>query len=95
MENALKYGLRSSPRRLRIRAEVREDMLHVSVENTGEWLQRQPGEEARDSTGIGLNNVRRRVVLLCGETADLAVATPPGAVRVDVRLPFVPAAADA
>ena len=97
VENAIKYGLRSSPRplRLRIRAEVREDMLQVSVENTGEWLQRQPGEEARDSTGIGLNNVRRRVVLLCGETADLEVATPPGAVRVDVRLPFVPAAAGA
>lgn len=95
VENAIKYGLRSSPSplRLRIRAEVRGDMLHVSVENSGEWLQRKPGEEARDSTGIGLNNVRRRVVLLCGERAGLEVTTPPGAVSVDVRLPYEPAPA--
>lgn len=90
VENAIKYGLRSSPRplRLRIQAAVREGLLHVAVENSGEWFQRLPGEEARDSTGIGLNNVRRRVTLLCGERASLEVTTPPGAVRVEVRLPF-------
>lgn len=97
VENAIKYGIRSSarPLRLRIQAAIREDMLEVVVANTGEWLQRKPGEKARDSTGIGLNNVRRRVILLCGERSSLEVSTPPGWVRIEVRLPFEPAPADA
>lgn len=93
VENAIKYGIRSSPPplRVRVRAAVTEGRLRVVVENTGDWVERKPGEETRDSTGIGLNNVRRRLVLLCGETATLDVSGESGLVRVEVRLPFDPA----
>ena len=94
VENAIKYGLRTSPRplRLRVTARVQDGELFVAVENTGNWIQRRPGEQARDSTGIGLNNLRRRLVLLCGDTARLDVHTPEGAVRIEVRLPAPPPA---
>lgn len=90
VENALKYGFLSSPRplRLRVTARVTGGVLSITVENTGDWVERAPGAQSRESTGIGLNNVRRRLVLLCGEEAVLAVTHPPGAVRSEMRLPF-------
>jgi Histidine kinase len=92
VENAIKYGLRTSPRplRLRVDARVQDGELRVAVENSGNWLQRRPGETARDSTGLGLNNLRRRLALLCGENARLEVLTPEGAVRIEVRVPAPP-----
>lgn len=90
VENAVKYGIRTSPPPLRVRvsADVNAGWLVIGIENSGAWIERKPGEETRDSTGIGLNNVRRRLVLLCGESSSLEVTTPPGLVRVEVRLPF-------
>jgi len=95
IENALKYGLRSSPppMRLRILARVEAAELLIAIENTGAWVTRAPGEKARDSTGVGLVNLRRRLELLCGPTARLETLTPPGGVRVEIRLPFRPPAA--
>lgn len=94
IENALKYGFRTSPPplQLRVRARVEAGELIVAVENSGAWLARAPGEKARDSTGIGLANLRRRLELLCGPTARLVTTTPAGFVRLELRLPFVPPA---
>lgn len=92
VENAIKYGTRTSPLPLRIRvtAAVAGRELVVVVENTGRWL--EPGE-GRDlpSTGIGLTNLRRRLTLLCGPQAGLTVLPTGDGVRVEVRLPHVPA----
>ena len=93
VENAIKYGVRTSPLplRLRVEAQVVGKELIVAVENTGRWM--EPGEDGGlpASTGIGLANVRRRLVLLCGERAKLNVHTPEGRVRVEVRIPHVAA----
>lgn len=93
VENAIKYGLLTSPMplRLRVQAEVAGQELVVVVENTGRWLESAEGGQARSSTGIGLPNLRRRLVLLCGGQATLTVQTPGDRVRVEVRMPFVPA----
>lgn len=92
IENAIKYGLRTSPRPLRVRvtAQVVGGELVVVVENTGAWLDRVPGEKARDSTGIGLGNLRRRLELLCGPAAKLGTNSGGGLVRLEVRLPYTP-----
>ena len=94
IENAIKYGMRTSPLplRIRIQAGVENGALHLAVENNGAWVTRQPGETARDSTGIGLENLRRRLALLCGASARVEVATPPGAVRIEVRVPITQSA---
>lgn len=90
IENALKYGLRTSalPLQLRVSAAVSGKELSVVVENSGEWIVPSPEGESGDSTGIGLTNLRRRLVLLCGEHARLNVTTPAGMVRIEVRLPL-------
>lgn len=90
IENALKYGLRTStlPLQLRVTANVANEELSVVVENSGVWIVPSPDGESRDSTGIGLTNLRRRLVLLCGEQARLDITTPAGFVRIEVRLPL-------
>ncbi len=61
VENAIKYGGRTSPGvlRLRIVARAAGPALHVEIANTGAWL---PPVAARPgSTGIGLENLRQRL----------------------------------
>jgi hypothetical protein len=91
IENALKYGFRTSPLplRLRVEARVQATELVITVENSGRWISREPGEKAPDSTGIGLVNLRRRLELLCRPAARLETISGPDSVRVEVRLPFV------
>jgi hypothetical protein len=96
IENAIKYGFRTSPLPLRVRISARVDgpTLEVSVENTGEWRERAPGTDDPQSHGIGLSNLQRRLSLLYGDTAHFSVLHPPGLVRIVVRLPFVVAPVD-
>lgn len=84
VENAIKYGFQTSavPLQLRVCATMNGHILHASVENTGRWV--EPG--SRRSTGIGLNNLRRRLALLCGPDAEVSISLPGGTVRVDLQL---------
>ena len=65
IENAVKYGMRTSPMPLRVRlsASVKDGVLRVEVCNSGRWL--DPGRDAQEprpaGTGTGLDNVRRRL----------------------------------
>ncbi len=90
IENAIKYGLRTSPRPLQIRVTARIDgrRVLIAVENSGQWVERDAGNPRHDSTGIGLANLRRRLELLYDRDAGLEVTTPPGFIRVEVQLPF-------
>lgn len=83
LENAIKYGLRSPVRPLRvvISAAVERDVLAVSVTNSGEWI------EDETSTKTGLSNLRRRLDLLYPNAAALTIDARDGEVRAEVRLP--------
>lgn len=97
VENAIKYGIRSSPLplRLTITARTHDGTLVVAVENTGAWIEHPAGDKPRSSTGIGLANLRRRLELLYGDGARLEIATPAGSVRVEVTLPLTTESAPA
>ena len=64
VENAVKYGMQTSPMPLRIviKSDVRNDTLILEVCNSGYWIE-QDSEQAgqRDGTGIGLKNIRQRL----------------------------------
>jgi len=65
VENAVKYGMRTSSMPLKIRVTVSADdhRLSVSVCNTGKWI--EPGDYAASGnigTGTGLENVKKRLV---------------------------------
>lgn len=61
VENAIKYGSRTSPDvlRLRIAACRAGEVLHIEIANTGRWL--APDPTRPESTGIGLENLRQRL----------------------------------
>ncbi|NQX01260.1 histidine kinase [bacterium] len=70
LENAIKFGQRTSPRPLRItiHAQARPEGVVIEVTNSGKWVP----EGGLDSTGIGLVNLRRRLQLVCGDGANVA-----------------------
>ncbi len=59
VENAIKYGMRTSEMPLRIvaKAEVVDRTLRLEVSNTGAWV--EPSGPSPYSTGTGLNNIRK------------------------------------
>jgi integral membrane sensor domain MASE1 len=61
VENAIKYGSRTSPDVLRVRiaARLAGGSLHLEIANTGRWL--APDVTRPESTGIGLENLRQRL----------------------------------
>jgi len=60
VENAIKYGMETSPMPLEIviRAERLQHRLKLMISNTGKWL---PEGGVKSGTGTGLNNVRDRL----------------------------------
>jgi hypothetical protein len=64
VENAIKYGMKTSPMPLRIRilAAAVNGQLRIVIANTGTWLNSGSEAERRlNGTGTGLENVRARL----------------------------------
>lgn len=89
VENAIHYGMRTTPGRLAIAvtARIAGSDLEVEVCNTGNWVTDEDG-----SPGLALANLRRRLELF-DPSARLGVATGDGCVRVIASLPRREAAA--
>jgi LytS/YehU family sensor histidine kinase len=91
LENAFKFGPRTGgmPLRVAVTAFVQGEKLFIDVTNSGRWV--DPGGD--DSLGTGLANLRRRLVLLLGESATLELVQNPDTVVAQLRLPVISAAA--
>jgi len=64
VENAIKYGMKTSPMPLRIRihASAKNGLLRIMISNTGSWLDdRTEFERSFHGTGTGMENVRARL----------------------------------
>ncbi|MFD2256516.1 sensor histidine kinase [Luteolibacter algae] len=67
IENALKYGHRTSESPLKINIEIRaleEGYADVRVSNSGSWVEPDSGTELQKAEGNGLEILRRRLELL-------------------------------
>ncbi len=86
VENAIKYGRKTSPRlvHLAVTAEVRDRFLRVEVSNSGQWVDNPPP----GATRIGLINLRRKLSLLYGDRAALETRCEDGRVRVNLTVPL-------
>jgi LytS/YehU family sensor histidine kinase len=88
VENAVKYGGRTSPDHLEIRVRIAADGtggLRIEVANTGEWV----GEESahrRESTGLGLENLRQRLRRYYPDAHTLDTQSAGGWVRIVLHL---------
>lgn len=63
VENAVKYGMQTSPLPLQIRicASTGDGTLRLEVSNTGHWLQADRADPLEERTGIGLRLVREHL----------------------------------
>ena len=88
LENAIKYGQQTSsmPLKITIQAQLISDSIHLMVENTGSWVERNPNT----STGIGLKNLSRRLSLLYGVRATIRHERSAETVKAIVTIPIVP-----
>jgi LytS/YehU family sensor histidine kinase len=82
VENAVKHGVahRGASRPIAIAAQFESGCLQLCVENDGEWR----GEEVG---GIGLANLRERLLHAVGPQASCAIAAEGGRVRVFLEIP--------
>ena len=88
VENAIKYGGRTSPDVLQVNIRIlfENGVLLCEVANTGRWLERG-ATTVRESTGIGLDNLRQRLTTYYGAGAVMESREQAGWVLVRLRLP--------
>ncbi|MBI5767297.1 MAG: histidine kinase [Verrucomicrobia bacterium] len=90
VENAIKYGVNTSPDLLRVRLTARVEpgdpgALVLEVANTGAWVDPATARE-RGNTGLGLNNLKLRLERLRPGGHALATECREGWVIVRIRL---------
>jgi two-component system LytT family sensor kinase len=89
VENAIKYGMRTSPMPLTInlRAKILDGSLRIEVINTGKWIEPADSEgQMEDSTSTGLNNVRRRLENAFPGRHRFAIVEKEGKVHVQLDI---------
>jgi hypothetical protein len=87
VENAVKYGTRTSVERLTVRLHVRCEpggAISVEVANTGTWL--EPGSHSAPSHGIGLENLRQRLTRYFPSSHEFITVSSDGWVIMRLRL---------
>lgn len=87
IENAIKYGGRTSPGTLEVRVSLQVENGHLlcEVANTGTWVE-PSAQPAPTSTHIGLDNLRQRLARHYGPGCTLEIVRETGWVRMRLRL---------
>ena len=87
VENAIKHGLepKAEGGMLTVKAEVSHGKLAVTVADTGLGF----GRAATAGTGVGLANIRERLMLLYGAKASVTVSeNQPSGTKVTITVPY-------
>jgi LytS/YehU family sensor histidine kinase len=87
VENAIKHGLecKAEGGRIKVAAEVAHNKLRVTVSDDGVGFGVMPSK----GTGLGLTNIRERLKLLHGDSAQLHIsANSPSGVIATLELPY-------
>lgn len=90
VENGIKHGISKLPKGGSIRVEalrVGSDRLKLTVSNSGMYAPSDADEPP--STSIGMTNSRRRLDLLFGSQASIAISNQNGEVVCEIHIPIV------
>ncbi len=90
VENAIKYGRRTSPRPLIVHLIVSSlgaEEVQVEVSNTGKWIE---PSTANKVGGVGLENLKGRLSLLYPDSHSFRVSHEDGWVTVQIRIAVTP-----
>lgn len=90
VENAVKHGVatKRGPGRVSVRAEKVSGGLRITVEDTGIGFERSK-TRPQDGMGLGLDNVRRRLSLCYGPSAELRIHSNGAGTDVSFLVPDV------
>ena len=95
VENAIKHGIEPKPEggRVKVTAWVQNDQLWVEVDDTGVgFVDDDLLEVPTKGTGLGLNNIRERLLVLYGSKARLQLrGDDTKGTRVRIGVPYRPA----
>lgn len=85
VENAIKHGMRSSPKPLQIQVNARtlDSFVYVEVVSSGKWIEPQLNSE---STQTGLSNIRQRLEHHCPGNSSLEILKGEESVRAVIRM---------
>ncbi|HNT44329.1 MAG TPA: histidine kinase, partial [Syntrophorhabdaceae bacterium] len=89
VENAVKYGTKTSelPLKITIEGSVTDDrLLLLKVTNTGHWVSTDDG--GRTGKGVGIENLRKRLTLIYADQYLLRTEEDSGLVRVIIGVPL-------
>jgi LytS/YehU family sensor histidine kinase len=93
VENAVKYGMRTSPLPLvvQLKAKIRDGTLVIEVSNTGKWIepQVQKGQPSA-GTGTGLENVRLRLENAFPKGHNFEIVEREGRVHIKLEIQKLP-----
>jgi len=92
IENAVKYGMKTSPSPLRIdvSAHATESNLHVTIANSGYWLEDNENNLTGSDigTGTGLVNVKKRLDKAYYKDYEFSINKNQDTVEVNLSFPF-------
>ena len=91
IENAIKYAIAVSETggTIRIAASVRDDMLCMSVADSGPGLTEEDLSSLTAGQGVGLANTRERLLVLYGEQQDFSFENVrPSGLKAKICIPF-------
>lgn len=95
VENAIKYGWKSSSRPLRLKVTIEgpiDGLLKVEVANSGTWAKPDPHAKLG---GIGLENLRKRLQLFYPDKHQVQIHAEDSWVTIRILIPFSYDTADA
>lgn len=87
IENAIKYGIRTSPQPLHLRIATRRSAtsLRMEVSNSGSWVLPSAGP-LQTSGGVGLSNVKARLELFYPGLHEFSCSAETGRVTVEIAI---------
>lgn len=87
VENAIKHGVaaKPGPGRVRLTVEIAGGHAQVSVHDTGDGFRLDPPTKG---TGVGLENVRQRLLIMYGPQSDLVIRTGSAGATVGFQVPL-------
>ena len=86
VENAIKYGMRTSdmPLSVVVKAEVIDHTLRLEVANTGKWV--EPQRPSQYGTGTGLSNIRKALNNAYADAHRIEIGQVDGWVRARIEI---------
>ena len=87
IENAIKYGMKTSemPLQIRVKAKIENEALKIEVSNSGNWV--KTTEKTRtDGTGPGLDNINRRLENIFPNKYDIKIEDDDNWVHIIIQI---------